>query len=569
MEVIKRRKEFLIDIRRKRKKEFFYNNRENIKNNINQNKVSPQNIDFIKAYDNFMKLENGDVRETEALSEQLKDLSFDYLTCSKQIINLQFVDKIFFIISSIPTEIAGIDCIDSIHTFRQVFKNLCNLLYNLMCEIQFRKVMGLLIFKKTEEFILDNLKHTSVDFTILFKVFSLSIDESPVLTWVINDSKLVKSVFSADWNIKQVIDENNYNPFFIEKCQIFFTNEIILSLLNLLNDNHQIDSKLIKDFLIMLDKFLLNLKEYFDFLKVQPIKKEDQEYKNVKINLEYWELEINKKIVNTLTSIYFAIKNSNLTELNDIEIILVHYDINILIFGLDFASVLKDSSSLNKLLEILEITLNNEDPQDDLILNIFQSIDIMGSFIQIYKNFNINQVIFVYEYIDTFLSFFINEDSDVNGQLLNKIPKAILTPSLDLMNVMMNPITAQDIEFDLAEKIISFLQTYIQFLTPDAFLDFIDSQLTHLIALFEASFESRDENYINLFIDFIFDICCTLVSLEKFNSNLKNAFNNVIDHFHSFVNQDLYINDLTIKFEYNEQSLDKVLNILVILDQAQ
>jgi hypothetical protein len=569
MEVVKRRKQFQIDIRRKRKREFFYCSRENIKNQIKETKMLQiEDKEFIEIYEKFMKLGNGDIDGLMGLSESLRDKSFNNLNCVKQFIDLKFIKKIMFIMNDIPQIILSIEEFESQSIYRKIFENLCELLYNLMCENEFRSGIGVTVIENIDEIILANHKYGSVKLSKLLNTYDLGMEESNTMIWMLNNSEYLKMIFSKNWDLKQKINENYVDPFFIEFSQIQFINFIIITLNDFCLNHHTLDNQLIENFLQLLDHFLSNLKNYFDFIKTMEFQKEGQIEEHVLKNLMFWEEHLNKKIVNTLHSIFFAMKNCNVSELSDIYLVLNNYDISILQFGLDFGSVLKDSESLNHLIDILYISLESEGQEEDLLCKYFLEIDIKMQFLNKLGSFNSNQIAFGLEYLSSFMNYLINDYQYGIEKIVDKIPYQLIQEVISFMNPMMEPLYASDQEYNIGELSLVFLQKYIFLITPKTFEMLIKDHLNYLCALFKQALSSKDKLYIEAFIYLMYLISYKLSNFNKVGSFEKECFGILENELHLYCNQDLYFEDEDADdFEYDEKFIEYVFQILLIINE--
>lgn len=568
MEVVKRRNQFLVDIRRKNKREFYDSQRKSLQTTQSKPKptLTPTDQSFIKLQKEFIELEDNDIERLITLSQIMRDYSQDNLNCAKQLTSEPFFDKLFDILVDLPQHINVIDCTESQTDLCDVFENLSMLVYNLMCEASYRKALGLEAAKQIEKILLQDFRVCPVDLDTLIKTLLVGVEEVSIWNWLVMDSEFICTVFDHKWSFEERLNLNKPNKFILERVQILIIGELTANLLDSWKNSGTADNSQIERFLRLFDQFLINLKGYFELIMGDSHGDSHPNMKNQRTNLSFWRENINPQIVKTLRSIFFAMESDSIFELSQLGLMLIHHDINVMLFGLPLIRVLEDSASLNYLNDILRITLQEEDSDFEGLAKSFAEIDLTGLLVAKIDSFNLHQQLHSIEFVNVILSHFLTQNVKGLDSIREKIPSALVEKVFTFLEGFFEPIGLQKIHFDFAENLATFLRLYVELVPEKLFQDFVDSRLNFLCVLCYKAFDLMDPVYLDAILELVHQILSRLYFSGQLTAEIIQYFDLLWGNLHKYVNQSLHDDMTGFNFDYKERTKQTIYEILVFLD---
>lgn len=568
MEVVKRRNQFLVDIRRKNKRDFFDSQRKSYQASKSRPKptLTPSDRTFINLQRDFIDLEENDMERLITLAQAISEYSKDNLNCPKQITDRVFFDKLFGILVDMPQHINAIEIPDAQGDLSEAFENLSLVVYNLMCEISFRTALGLEAVKHIEQILLQNPGACPVNLGTLVKTLLVASEEVSIWNWLVMKSKFVDSVFKHKWNFRDRVGPNQSNQFILERVQILLIGDLTTNLLDNWKQLGTADDSQIERFLRLLESFLMNLKSYFELIMGDAPASDDSHSANLRVNLNYWRSEMNPRIVKTLRTIFFSMESDSVFELSQLRLMLIHHDINVMLFGLPLIRALEDSASLSYLNDILRITLQEEDSDFAGLSMYFAEIDLTETLVTRFDTFNMNQRLHAVEFVNMILGHFLAHDVEGLDSVREKIPVALVTKVSNFLQIFFESTEFSRVEFELGEQLTTFLGLYARLVPEKAFESFVDMWLEFLCFVCLRAFDLMDPEYLDATLRLIHQILSRLYYADKLTSEMTHCFDRVKESLENYVNQKFFEEIQGFTFDYKESTKNTIYQILVFLD---
>ena len=263
-------------------------------------------------------------------------------------------------------------------------------------------------------------------------------------------------------------------------------------------------------------------------------------------------------MIKTLYSVFFVLKQKINFEFDKIWELLHLYEINIVFFAFDFVQFLKDKDSLNYLSNILAIVLNTEDLEVDYVNKSFCEINFQSKLLNKMEFFNLNQKIFVYEFMIMMMNFFYQQPEDLIDKIYEKFPWTLIDLAINYLANFLGSFENDEDHYELIDCILRFFKLSVVICSETVFSSMFKSNLTLFCVFVENSIESVDGTFIQLLIDLLYHILVRMENNNEIDIDIINNCQLLISSTHSIQEVEL---DLNLDSEFFEKFND-ILDLL-------
>lgn len=526
METIKRHNQFLIEIRRSQKKLYFKNSREKMRYS-QPTKSAPSKEDklFARTQQDFLSLQSEDISGLRKCATNLRIQSMHYIESTEHLTNKPFVKRLCMIMKDSVEEFSFFPGEEDRDIIREIFNDLAMVLFNLMCEDDFRKTLGKFIIKEME-FIFEKLQAENfIDLKILVKILCAAIEEPALLNWVMSESMFTKRIFEQDWALEEKFLEINHQRFFNEYSQIKLIEKIAKSQDCMPINSIKLDSAFTEKYEQFLRRFLKNLNKYLDLLRTQKNNIDAKLSNDTIKTLEFWKTNLNHKIIKALWAVFKLLDNEYIYQYENVERVLIQHNINIIVMALELAGFLICKKGLIYLDEIIFQVINKNFYEPDQIIAAFLEIDLRKDLLSKISYFNLHQKIFCFTFLNQIIKFASDNLNDNLRNFQDKIPWNLVKITIQELQIFLGGSGTNKYENELCSEMIYFLTLCTIFTNDNLFNTFFKQNIKFLCELTCYTMDLRNMSLVRDCINLVYRILLKIFDQNQMNDELAQNCN--------------------------------------------
>lgn len=553
MDLREKNRLFMIEIRNQKKKKFYEESKMNWKKKpkkmIIEVTQKKNDLDFLEYKKKFVSMKLGDIDKLESLVFHLKKCSKEYLDCEKEMLDEEFVNKLFSIYSDIPAKIDKTDMEEPLHRrLKIIYSNTTDLIYNLLCEPSFQRYYGIKvceIFDQHLQFIHLQI-YTQDQISDLFK---LLLANENTFCWLVQSS----SMFDKLCDI--VINFQKFDKLSDDSLIWLFFNFLKNSMKNLsklFKNKANFISTIVSKIEKLIHKFLSDFVAYLQILNDQ-----------FKTSLIQKDLEFDSKFkmfqFSFFNTYYLFLKLYvySFFRFDEFEDLFVQSEICLVLDSLNWVFLIDCRKTLEIISLIIELDIEynfQPDKNNEEYLFCMQSLDITNYSKQVGDLEDKTQINYFYTILNSYIEPLIKHKSVNNSTLSFFINENIISSTFDFFSKYIQEDISKQKETELIYQLLDFIQHFLTIIPINELIEVFNLRFDVFCTYLTVVFNKVNNRLIVKLVSIINLFFRKMDNLELFRKKLEN-FEMLNEMMEGYRNESFENVNGNVKYEYDKETI--------------